>query len=164
MDIASYATLGVSLAAFGVSVGAWRASHRSANAAEGSVVEAKRSADASERSAQAAEGSTAAAVQGVQIAADSLSLQQEAVRPKVELRIRQAGSGFFQLTNVGRAEAVGLALHPDDEVLMEALEPWSDRLAPQASRLISFRGAGWPLQVRFTWDGQSEPAHIQVEG
>ncbi|MFI5642638.1 hypothetical protein ACIA8H_35260 [Streptomyces goshikiensis] len=164
MNIESYATLGASLAALGVSIGAWRASHRSANAAESSVGEAKRSADASERSAGAAEGATAAAVQGVQIAAASLALQQEAARPKVDLKIRQVGRGTFRLINVGQATAVGLAVHSEDESLLEWHDEWGERLAPRESREVGFPGADHPNHVRFVWDGQIEPVYVEVEG
>ncbi|WP_405531480.1 hypothetical protein OG592_26920 [Streptomyces avidinii] len=162
MDIGSYVTLGsgsfvVALVALGFSGGAWRASHRAANAAEAAVAEAKRSADASERSARAAERQAAAA-------ADSLALQQEAAKPRVDLRIRQVGQGSFRLINLGQADAVGLEVFPEDAHLLEAHDPWGERLAARESRELSFWGADRPVHVRFVWGGQADPVYVEVEG
>ncbi|MFE1230294.1 hypothetical protein [Streptomyces sp. NPDC058745] len=123
----------------------------------------KRAADAAEQSATDGRRSADAAVRGVEIANTSLQLQLDSVRPRVELQIKRAGSGVYQVENVGRAPATGLALHADDEQDVHWDEPLGETLLPGDLRLLSFQAAGSPLRrLRFTWEGQAEPVVVPV--
>lgn len=168
MDIGSWITrdnanTAVAVAALLTAYGAWRAGHRSAKATEDSASAARDSAAEAKRSADAAEGATAAAVQGVQIAAASLALQQEAVKPRVRLTIKRDRPGLFLLRNEGDAPAVGLALHADDIPHVQAHDAWGESLPRNDSRELVLLEADRPASLRFTWEGQDDPVRVPVE-
>ncbi|MFI8448265.1 hypothetical protein [Streptomyces erythrochromogenes] len=158
MDIDSYTALASAVVALGAScigVAAWKTSKRAADAAEAAVVEARRSALASERSAQAGELQAAAAT-------ETLAMQQEAARPRVQLRIDRPGRGTWALVNYGSADAINPALHSEDADLVDWEDPLGPVLAQGDVRHLSARyAADTPPVLRFTWDGQEEPFPVR---
>jgi hypothetical protein len=163
MDIGSWITQDnintlVAGSALVVGAGAWRAGHRSANATEASAEAAQSSAAEAKRSADAA-------FEGVRVANASLALQQESVRPKPQLRIDRVGNGLWRLINGGMAAAENIAIHEDDATSVFWDEPLGERLAPGESRDLSVVAvASPPSFLRFVWDGQPEPHHVQCPG
>lgn len=109
--------------------------------------DSRRSADAAVRSAQAEEA--------------ALQLQQAAAQPAVVLRIRGSAPGIYRLVNGGDMAARNLSIHAADAgtVLWDPAPPGD--LEPGDSReFLAATPANKPSRLRFTWDGQQRPVHV----
>ncbi|MFG3189259.1 hypothetical protein [Streptomyces omiyaensis] len=151
MDIATFvvATLALIVSGF-----AYWASHRSARAAEVSAQAAVDSADQGRRSADAA-------VQGVEIAAASLALQQRAMERKPQLAIQRVSSQIYRLVNTGTAPAMGISLAMEDpsEIIWD--EPLGDQLAHGDSRRFMCQYPGSPPErLSFRMAGHEDLIYV----
>lgn len=97
--------------------------------------------------------SVIAAEKSAEIAAESLRLQWEAARPRVDLRIERAANGSRLLKNTGAATAHQLTLHPDDQTYFAWDDPLGD-LDGGDVRVFHVISAGAPARLRFVWNGQ----------
>ncbi|TFE49007.1 hypothetical protein E3E14_16715 [Streptomyces sp. ICN441] len=167
-DVASWAAFALAGGAFVVSLKARGdskksadATVRAASAAEESVAEARRSADASIRSAAAAESSLELQQQDAE---ERRRAQEEAQRPRVDLRLMFHEGSTWHLVNDGTAPARNLQLRtqfefrPPEMPANLILDPG----AVQPLRMIGTLGAPRPAVLEFTWEGQDDPVRLRV--
>ncbi|MFJ2292128.1 hypothetical protein ACIOG7_10505 [Streptomyces sp. NPDC087894] len=173
-DAPAWAAIVVSLVAIWVSYLARRDGKRSANAAEASVTEAKRSADAAEtsvgearRSGDAAERSAVAAEETLadqrREADERRAAEEEANRPRAQLRIEHRDEALFEIVNVGTGPAANVRCQDVPEDVNNLPEVFS--LEPGESQKFWVFG-GWADEhvslLKMVWDGQEDVVRVRV--
>ncbi|MFD5642231.1 hypothetical protein ACFWIP_10765 [Streptomyces anulatus] len=150
-----------------ISIRAQRDGRRSANAAEKSVAAAEASVEearlsrlASERSATVAEETLA---DQRREAAERRAAEEEASRPRVDLRIEYSGGGMFLLYNQGAARAGNIRAVGE----YPAMRSWPAGLSLGENEPYTFMMAGdyqdpVPAVIKVVWDGQDEPVSLRV--
>lgn len=166
-DAAAWAAFGLAAIAVVISIRAQRdgrrsanASEKSATAAEASVEEARLSRIASERSATVAEETLA---DQRHEAAERRAAEDEASRPRVELRLEYHSGNLFQLVNGGRKRAENVRLAEAEPTI----DTWETGLSLGENETLNFFMTGGmayniPGVLKFTWDGQPEPVAVRV--
>ncbi|MEU4175533.1 hypothetical protein [Streptomyces sp. NPDC026589] len=157
----------VAVVALVISLRAQRDGRRSANAAEKSVTAAEASVEearlsrlASERSATVAEETLA---DQRREAADRRAAEEEASRPRVDLRVEYSGGSMFLLFNQGAARAENIRAVGE----YPAMRPWPAGLSLGENEPHTFMMAGdyadpVPAVIKVVWDGQDEPVSLRV--
>lgn len=174
-DVPAWAALVVSVGAVIVSLLARRDGNRAATAAENSVKEAKRSSDAAEQSVGEARRSGDAAERSARVAEETLADQrreaaerraaeEEASRPRAELRIRHQTKAKWILVNEGTGPANNIVLVDEVPALVGT---WSEGASLPPRDALEFMmagamGAPLPSVIRVKWDGQEEPVPLLV--
>jgi hypothetical protein len=148
-------------AALFVSVIAAAASIKAASSARDSVAETKRSADAAEVSARVAEETLA---DQRREAAERRAAEEEANRPRAELRIRHLKGAKWILVNEGTG--------PANNIVCVDGKPYITRDWPEGASIpakdaheftmAGASGAPIPSVLRMKWDGQEEPMPVLV--
>ncbi|WP_241837606.1 hypothetical protein [Streptomyces sp. CB02115] len=145
-----------------ISTRAQRDGRRSANAAEKSVAAAEASVEevrlsplASERSATVAEETLADQRRE--------AAEEEASRPRVDLRVEYSGGGMFLLFNQGAARAENIRAVGE----YPAMRSWPAGLSLGGNEPHTFMMAGdyedpVPAVIKVVWDGQDEPVSLRV--
>lgn len=173
-DAAGWAAFAISVGAFSVSIRAQRDGRRSANAAEKSVTASEKSATAAEASVEEARLSRMASERSATVAEETLAdqrrkaaeeraLEEEANRPRVELRVEYGVGNLFHLVNDGTARAENVRLAAEEPTVTS----WPDGLSLDENDTHPFFMAGGmayniPATLRFTWDGLAEPVTVRV--
>ncbi|UPT40217.1 MULTISPECIES: hypothetical protein [Streptomyces] len=135
-------------------------SRKSVAAAEASVEEARLSRLASERSATVAEETLA---DQRREAAVRRAAEEEASRPRVDLRIEYSGGGMFLLFNQGAARAENIRAVGE----YPAMRSWPAGLSlggnePHTFMMASDHEDPVPAVIKVVWDGRDEPVSLRV--
>ncbi|MFB4424832.1 hypothetical protein C5F59_027600 [Streptomyces sp. QL37] len=159
-DAAGWAAFAISGGALFVSGLAQKDSRRSAVAAEESVREARLSREAAQRTAAVAEQTL---LDQRREAAERRAAEEEASRPRVELRVEYRGKHNFLLINQGAAKAEHIRPVED----YPAMDPWPRDLALAENEVHRFGMIGGgghrvPAAIRVVWDGQEAPIVLRV--
>lgn len=174
-DLPAWAALVVSVGAVIVSLLARKDGNRAATAAEGSVNEAKRSADAAEQSVGEARRSGDAAERSARVAEETLADQrreaaerraaeEEANRPRAELRIGHLKGGKWILVNDGTGPANNIVCVDGKPYMARNWPEGASIPAKDAHEFVMAGAAGAPIPsvLRLKWDGQEEPVSLLV--
>ncbi|MFE7754296.1 hypothetical protein [Streptomyces sp. NPDC057429] len=166
-DVPAWAAFVLAAIALVFSIRAQKDGRKSANAAVESVAAAKASVEEARLSRIASEKSATVAAETLadqrRDAAERRAAEEEASRPRVELRIEYRSGSVFHLINQGRARAEHIRTVGD----YPSMTTWPDNLSLGENESHRFMMMGdmvnrVPAMVRFVWDGQDEPVSLPV--
>ncbi|MDQ0848050.1 hypothetical protein [Streptomyces sp. V1I6] len=167
-DLPAWGALIVSVAAAGASFRALRhakdsvtQSKRSADAADASVALTRRSSEAAERSARVAEETLA---DQRREAAERRAAEEEANRPRADLRVRHLAKSKWVLVNQGSGSADNIICMDGDPYIARNWPNGASIPAGGAHEFVMVGAAGKPIPsvLRLKWDGQDEPVSLVV--
>jgi hypothetical protein len=136
-------------------------SRRSARAAEESVTEARLSREAAQRTATVAEQTL---LDQRRAAAERRVAEEEARRPRAELRIEYRGKGNFLLVNQGTGDAGNIRAVGD----LPMMDDWPADLSLAPNEVHRFGMAGdstngrVPGAIKVSWEGLAAPVSLRV--
>lgn len=159
-DAPAWAAFILAAIALWISIRAQKDGRRSANAAVDSVEEARLSRLASEKSATVAAETLA---DQRREAAERRAAEEEASRPRVDLRVEYQSGSVFLLTNHGAARAQTIRTAE----VYPAMTTWPEGLSLGENESHRFMMMGdmahhVPAMIKVVWDGQDHPVSLRV--